>query len=64
MGNQDMAKILASGLGGAKGEFEKGYKTALSMVYGMLAKGIGKEQLMDGLEDFFGVWEEKRRVYS
>jgi len=63
-----MKKILASGLKGTKGiEFEKGYKTALNVVYGMMAQGMEKEQFMDGLEDFFSVGERLqngRTLYS
>ena len=63
-----MKKILESGLNGPKeSEFQSGYKTALSVVYGTLAQGIGKEQLMDGLEDFFhvGEWQlNKNILYS
>ena len=68
MGDADMMKkILSSGLGEAGLEFKKGYKTALSVVYGVLAQGMAKEQLMDGLEDFFGVGERlqnERILYS
>ena len=62
MGDADMMKkALGSGLKGSKGsEFQSGYKTALNLVYGVLAKGAGKEQLMDGLEEFFPSAERLR----
>lgn len=55
-----MKKILVLGLEGAGLEFKKGYKSALSVVYGALAQGIRKDQLMDGLEDYFGVGKTEK----
>ncbi len=58
-----LRKILELGLKKIKGpEFEKGYKTALNVVYGALAQGAEKEQLMNGLEDYFGVGKIEKRT--